>query len=218
MDPNAALRMIDEADRVDAETREVMRGLHQWLSRGGFQPDWEEYPKGTRRYRTAYGGGSRSSRRHATRSNDSVVKLKDKDRGHVWLTVRDNRVVGAMGSEPKRYVGLSLKDARHLARYGGSGQTKATSSRARRKISRGVSRSHATARAFAPDVTMPGMGTITHGGIEIGDIVKRADRDDKNRYVVTDIRAPWIYTRRISGSGTPGIITFPSARMLRKVG
>ena len=51
MDPNAALRMIDDADRVDAETREVMRGLHGWLSRGGFEPDWSAYPTGTREER-----------------------------------------------------------------------------------------------------------------------------------------------------------------------
>ena len=53
MDPDAALRAIDDADRVDAETREVMRGLHQWLSGGGFTPDWSAYPKGARRYRKA---------------------------------------------------------------------------------------------------------------------------------------------------------------------
>jgi hypothetical protein len=42
--------MIDDADRVDAETREVMLGLHQWLSCGDFAPDWDAYPTGTRRY------------------------------------------------------------------------------------------------------------------------------------------------------------------------
>ena len=55
-------------------------------------------------------------------------------------------------------------------------------------------------------------------GLRIGDIVARADRDDENRYVVTELRSPWIFTRRISGSGSPGIITFPSALMLRRVG
>jgi hypothetical protein len=80
MDPNAALRMIDEADRVDAETREVMRGLHQWLSRGGFAPDWTEYPTGTRRYRKAYGG-----RAHSTKDpTASVVKLKDRYSGATY--------------------------------------------------------------------------------------------------------------------------------------
>ena len=125
MDPNAALRMIDDADRVDAETREVMRGLYTWLSRGGFAPDWSRYPKGARRFRKAYG-------------------------------------------EP-------------------------------------TARSHATKRA------------PSHATIKVGDIVQRSDIDGRNRYVVINIRDPWIYTRRVSGSGTPGIITFPSAYMLKKV-
>lgn len=127
MDPDAALRAIDDADRVDAETREVMRGLHQWLSGGGFAPDWSAYPKGARRYRKAYGA-------------------------------------------PK-------------------------------------ARGHSTIRAASGN-----------GNIGIGDIVQRSDVDGKNRYVVVNIQTPWIYTRRISGSGGPGIITFPSPQMLRKVG
>lgn len=48
----------------------------------------------------------------------NVIVLKDKGRGRVWLTMRDGIVVGAMGSEPKRYMGLTLELARHLARYG----------------------------------------------------------------------------------------------------
>ena len=132
MDPDAALRMIDDADRVDAETREVMRGLHQWLSRGGFAPDWTAYPTGTRRYRKAHGAGK--SRAHATRKSapdptTSSLKLKDRYSGaHVWLTVRDGIVVGAMGSDPKRYVGMTLDQAKHVARYGGTG-TKVASER-----------------------------------------------------------------------------------------
>jgi hypothetical protein len=73
MDPNAALRMIDEADRVDSETREVMRGLHGWLSRGGFQPDWDDYPTGTRRYRKAYGKPA-GVVGHSTRAHAMVAK------------------------------------------------------------------------------------------------------------------------------------------------
>lgn len=135
MDPNAALRMIDDADRVDAETREVMRGLHQWLSRGGFEPDWTDYPTGTRRYRKAYG--------------------------------------------------KALSHAKKRSR---------------------PSRNHAA------------IARAGNGGIQVGDIVQRADAVGKNRYVVINIRSPWIYTQRISGSGAPGIITFPSSQMLRKVG
>ncbi len=136
MDPDAALRMIDDADRVDAETREVMRGLHGWLLGGGFAPDWESYPKGTRRFRKAYG--------------------------------------------PQR--GMSP---------------------ARR----------------APVTRRRGHATISHGGdIAVGDIVQRSDINGRNRYVVVNVQGPWIYTRRVSGSGGPGIVTFPSQYMLRKVG
>jgi hypothetical protein len=76
VDPNAALRMIDEADRVDVETREVMRGLHGWLSRGGFQPDWDDYPTGTRRYHRAYGKATSAVGQvgHSTRVHATVAK------------------------------------------------------------------------------------------------------------------------------------------------
>jgi len=133
MDPDAALRMIDDADRVDAETREVMQGLHGWLSRGGFAPDWDAYPTGARRFRKAYG--------------------------------------------PQR---------------GMRGMT--------------TTRGHATKKRPS---------RIAHATIQIGDIVQRSDVDGKNRYVVVNVREPWIYTRQISGG--LGIITFPSSHMLRKV-
>jgi hypothetical protein len=118
----------------------------------------------------------------------SVIKLKDRHSGNfVWLTVRDGVVVGATGSDPERYVGMALDRARHVARHGGTGSK---------------SRSHAT---------------IGAGGLTIGDIVQRSDQNGKNRYVIVNIQDPWIYTRRLSGPGGPGVITFPSAQMLRKV-
>lgn len=46
------------------------------------------------------------------------LTLKDKGRGTIWLWTRDGVVIGAMGSEPKRYLGLTEQQARHLARYG----------------------------------------------------------------------------------------------------
>ena len=52
----------------------------------------------------------------------STVKLNDKVRGAIQLNVADGRVVSAMGSEPARYVGLTLEAAKHLARYGGFGK------------------------------------------------------------------------------------------------
>lgn len=59
---------------------------------------------------------ARSARSSGTRE----VTLRDRSRGSVWLKIRDGRVVGAMGSEPARYMGLSLGEARRLARYGGA--------------------------------------------------------------------------------------------------
>ena len=35
----------------------------------------------------------------------------------IFLTLRDGVVVGAMGSEPARFVGLTESEARHRARY-----------------------------------------------------------------------------------------------------
>jgi hypothetical protein len=44
--------------------------------------------------------------------------LKDRYSGNrVFLTLRDGVVVGAMGCEPQRYVGLAEQDARHKARF-----------------------------------------------------------------------------------------------------
>jgi hypothetical protein len=47
------------------------------------------------------------------------VTLKDRGRGFIWLSLRGGVVVGAVGSEPSRYMGLALERARHIARYGG---------------------------------------------------------------------------------------------------
>jgi hypothetical protein len=52
---------------------------------------------------------------------------------------------------------------------------------------------------------------------QIGDIVQRVDVNGRKRFVVVGIRDPWIYTRRVGGGGTPGLITFPSQYMLKKV-
>lgn len=57
-----------------------------------------------------------------------------------------------------------------------------------------------------------------HGGdFEVGDIVRRSDISSRNQYVIVDIKPPWIFTRRISGSGGPGIVTFPTSYMLERV-
>ena len=54
---------------------------------------------------------------------ESLV-LKDRVGGRVWLTIRNGVVVGAMGSDPRRFVGLPVDLARHIAKYGGSGKKK----------------------------------------------------------------------------------------------
>lgn len=46
------------------------------------------------------------------------LRLNDKQRGQIWLTIRDGIVVSAVGSDPKRFIGLPEAHARHLARYG----------------------------------------------------------------------------------------------------
>jgi hypothetical protein len=54
----------------------------------------------------------------------SRIKLKDRHSGgHVWLTIRDGRIVGVMGFDPSRYMGMTLEEARHHARYGGRGHS-----------------------------------------------------------------------------------------------
>ena len=55
MDPNAALYEIEEGARITANTREAMGNLYNWLRNGGFPPNWAMYPKGTKRFRKAYG-------------------------------------------------------------------------------------------------------------------------------------------------------------------
>ncbi len=50
---------------------------------------------------------------------DTTEVLRDRERGTIHLTIRDGVVVGAMGSEPKRFIGLTVDRARHVARYGG---------------------------------------------------------------------------------------------------
>ena len=108
------------------------------------------------------------------------------------LTVRNGIVVGVMGSDPKRYLGMPLDQAKHVARYGGTG---------------GVGTKFSSRRDHAIRNTV--------GNIQVGDIVRRSDSVNNSRYVVVNMDPPWIITRRISG-GPPVNIPFPS-RMLRKV-
>lgn len=48
----------------------------------------------------------------------TTLVLKDRMSGHkIYLTLKGGTVVGAMGSEPRRYLGLTETEARHKARY-----------------------------------------------------------------------------------------------------
>ena len=49
-----------------------------------------------------------------------MLNLHDKrSGGRIYLWIRDGVVVGAMGCEPERFIGRTVDDARHIARYGG---------------------------------------------------------------------------------------------------
>ncbi len=49
MDPNETLRSIAEAETAEEKCKAVI-DLFKWLEAGGFQPDWDAYPRSTRVY------------------------------------------------------------------------------------------------------------------------------------------------------------------------
>jgi len=53
MDPNATLQFIDDAlnDYDHKEARYLVAELAEWLRRGGFEPDWNDYPRATACYK-----------------------------------------------------------------------------------------------------------------------------------------------------------------------
>jgi hypothetical protein len=53
----------------------------------------------------------------------TTLTLKDRSRGSINLNLRDGIVVGACGSEPACFMGLTESQARHLARYGAPPKT-----------------------------------------------------------------------------------------------
>jgi hypothetical protein len=50
---------------------------------------------------------------------ESLVLRDRYSGGKIYLTVRNGVVVGAMGSDPARYVGMPIATARYYARHGG---------------------------------------------------------------------------------------------------
>ena len=58
---------------------------------------------------------------HSTMTKSETVKLKDRySGGNVWLTIRDGKVLVPWGSDPNRYYGMTIEQAKHHARYGGT--------------------------------------------------------------------------------------------------
>ena len=54
MDPNATLRelgLLKAGGGTYEEIEELVEALDCWLSKGGFEPDWDEHPLGTLVYR-----------------------------------------------------------------------------------------------------------------------------------------------------------------------
>lgn len=112
VDPSADARGRHLGYRLRLAARERPRDGH-----GGL---WHDL--GT--YRSPAKAAS-AARAHYAKSYGDQSQLKLKDRysgGHVWLSLRDGVVVGAMGADPKRYIGLTVDEARRRARYGGGGK------------------------------------------------------------------------------------------------
>lgn len=59
MDPNECLRVIGHATRFSLVSLQACRDLHEWLSNGGFAPDWDAHPRGKKRYIRWAAGGHR---------------------------------------------------------------------------------------------------------------------------------------------------------------
>lgn len=56
MDPQACLQRIADCARADSrECRDAIEDLRTWIDHGGFAPNWDECPKGARRYFNATG-------------------------------------------------------------------------------------------------------------------------------------------------------------------
>jgi hypothetical protein len=114
------------------------RGAEVPMSLGAPAPkSLDEAIRGAKRFlQQVYGKSGDSGRASSGSHEHSPIKLKDRGRGHVWLTVRDGRVIGVMGSYPDRYMGMTLEEARHLARYGSRGASAPRSSHAVRRKAR----------------------------------------------------------------------------------
>ncbi len=111
VDPLAADYALESAERAGLAVTSDGR----WFGPAGG-------PVGHARKKTPPAQLNREIAAALSQSAPASIKLKDRySGGHVYLTVRDGRVVGVMGSDPARYMGMTLDEARHHARYGGRG-------------------------------------------------------------------------------------------------
>lgn len=81
MDPNATLRMIQEAlESGDyTEARYLKHELLNWLSRGGFEPKWK-YPRATKFVRSRSGREKERARRNAYQAESKAQDNPPKTR------------------------------------------------------------------------------------------------------------------------------------------
>jgi hypothetical protein len=108
----------------------------RWFGPGGGQPSHSRKTQLDREINEAL-----------ARPNPDTIKLKDRysGGGHVWLTISDGRIIGVMGSDPGRYMGMTLEEAKRYARHGGA-----------RRVGRAGSGSHATIKLDRDDARMFG--------------------------------------------------------------
>lgn len=87
------------------------------------------------------------ARKTSAQLDRETLILKDKNSGNrIFLTVRDGHVVGAMGSDPKRYMGLPIGTAQHVARYGNVSKRKPAVSHLERTIAANLSKKESLPR------------------------------------------------------------------------
>lgn len=56
MDPDACLRLLQEAVKAGEPFARHLDDLYRWINRGGFEPDWTKHPEAAHEYRLAYKG------------------------------------------------------------------------------------------------------------------------------------------------------------------
>lgn len=112
----------------DANRPELREAIKYMVRETRFNAKRVPIPKGLKppvraakvRISRAIGGRTADVMKKKAADNTTEVTLADKHRGKIYLAVRDGVVVGAMGSDPDRFIGKTLDQAKHIARYGGA--------------------------------------------------------------------------------------------------